>query len=151
MCGKECFHLYKALVEGTLISVCDECKKFGDVIEVVKPRIEEKEERRAEPKFVDEEKQEIVVDDYASIVKRAREKKELTQEGLAKAIAEKESIIHKIEAGQIVPSLKLAKKLEQFLRVKLIEEFDPNKKPAKEFDIKDETLTVGDLIRLKKK
>ena len=153
MCGEEKLHLYKAIVEGSLISVCDKCKKFGDVISIEKPKINEpeKEKKKLEPKFVDEEKQEIIIDDYAEKIKEAREKRELTQEKLAKAIAEKESMMHKIESKQMIPSLNLAKKLEQFLKIKLIEQFNPDKKPSKEFNIKDEAITIGDLIRLKKK
>lgn len=153
MCGKEKLHLYKAIVEGSLLSVCERCKKFGEVISIEKPKIEEpkKKKKPEPPKFVDEEKQQIIIDDYAEKIKEAREKKELTQEKLAKAIAEKESVIHKIESKQMIPSMKIAKKLEQFLKIRLLEEFDPNKKPAKDFSLKDEAITIGDLIRLKKK
>lgn len=154
MCGEERPHLYKAIVEGSLLSVCERCKNFGEVISVEKPKIEEpKKEKKPkqEPRFVGEEKQEIITDDYSEKIKEARERRDLTQEQLAKAIAEKESVIHKVESKQMALSLRLAKKLEQFLRIKLIEEFDPNKKPVKDFDIKDGALTIGDLIRLKKK
>lgn len=152
MCGEEKLHLYKAIVEGSLLSVCDKCKNFGNVISVEKPKIEEqKKAKKPKPKFVDEEKQEVVVDDFAKKIKEAREKMALTQEQMAKSIAEKESIIHKIESNLMVPPMSLIKKLEQFLRVKLIEEFDPNKKPVKEFSLGDETVTIGDLIRIKKK
>jgi len=151
MCGEEKLHLYKAIVEGSFISVCERCKEFGEVISVEKPKIKEVKKKKEEPKFVDEEKQEVVVDDYSEIIKESRERKELTQEDLGKAIAEKESIIQKLESKQMVPSLNLAKKLEQFLRITLIEEFSPGKEPVKDLDIKDETITIGDLIRLKKK
>lgn len=155
MCGEERLHLYKVIVEGSLLSVCEKCKKFGEVISIEKPKIEERKKEKAKPeppKFVEEEeKQEVVIDDYAERIKEAREKRDLTQEQLAKAIAEKESVIHKIESNQMVPSMKLAKKLEQFLRIRLVEEFDPNKKPVKELDLRDEAITIGDLIRLKKK
>ncbi len=152
MCGEERFHLYKAIVEGTLLSVCERCKKFGEVISVEKPKIrEEKKPKKPQPKFVDEETQEVIIDDFSKIVKEARERRELTQEDLAKAIAEKESVIQKVESNQMVPSIKLARKLEQFLRITLIEEFDPSKKPVKELNLKDESLTIGDMIRLKKK
>lgn len=154
MCGEEKLHLYKVIVEGSLLSVCERCKKFGEVISIEKPKIEEPKKEKAKPelpKFVDEEKQQVVVDDYAEKIKEAREKRELTQEKLAKSIAEKESVIHKIESKHMVPSMQLAKKLEQFLRIKLLEEFDPDKKPTKEFSLKDGSVTIGDMIRLKKK
>ena len=153
MCGKEKLHLYKAIVEGSLISVCEGCKEFGEVISVEKPKINKpvKEKKESKPNFVDEEKQEIIVDNSSEIIKEAREKKEITQENLAKSIAEKESVIQKVESNQMALSLNLAKKLEQFLRIKLIEQFNPDKKPIKGFNIKDEALTIGDMIRLRKK
>lgn len=152
MCGEEKLHLYKALVEGSLLSVCENCRKYGEVLSLEKPKFEEpKKEKLKQEQKKEEEKQEIVIDDYAIRIREAREGKGLTQEELAKAIAEKESVIHKLESNQVVPSLKLAKKLEQFFRIKLTEEFDPNKKPVKELNFKDGTLTIGDLIRLKKK
>ena len=152
MCGQEKLHLYKAIVEGSLLSICERCKKFGEVISVEKPKIREqkKEEKKQKPKLLDEEKQEVLIDAYSEKVKEAREKKGLTQEKLANAIAEKESVIHKIESNQITPPMNLIKKLEQFLRIKLTEEFDPDKEPVKKFDIKDETVTIGDLIRIKR-
>lgn len=152
MCGEEKLHLYKAIVEESILSVCDRCKKFGEVLSIEKPKIEEPKQEKQKPKpKLEEEKQEIIVDDYSWKVRKAREEKGMTQEELAKALAEKESVIHKIESNQMVPSLQLAKKLEQFLRIDLIEEFDPNKAPVKELDFKDEAITIGDLIRLKKK
>ncbi len=153
MCGEEKLHLYRAIVEGSLISVCDKCKKFGEVISVERPKTEEpiKEKRKLEQKPVKEENQEIVVDDCADKVRAEREKRSMTQEELAKSVAEKESVIHKIESKQITPSIQVAKKLEQFLNIKLIEEFDPNKETTKELNFKDEALTIGDIIRLKKK
>ncbi len=152
MCGEEKLHLYKAIVEGSIISVCEKCKKFGEVISIEKPKVEEPKHEKPKPETKpEEEKQEVIVDDYSLKVRKAREEKEMTQEELAKAIAEKESMIHKIESNQITPSLQLAKKLEQFFRISLIEEFDPKKAPVKELDFKDEAITIGDLIRLKKK
>jgi len=152
MCGEEKLHLYKAIVEGSIISVCDRCKKFGEVISVEKPKVEEPKKEKPKPEVkLEDEIQEVVVDDYSWKVRKAREEKSMTQEELAKALAEKESMIHKIESNQMVPSLQLAKKLEQFLRIDLIEEFNPNKEPVKELNLKDEAITIGDLIRLKKK
>lgn len=152
MCGKEKLQLYKALVEGSLLLICEKCKKYGEVLSLEKPKSEEqKKEKPKQEQKKEEEKQEVVIDDYAMKIREAREQKGLTQEELAKAVAEKESVIQKLESNQTVPSLQLAKKLEQFFRISLIEEFDPNKKPVKDLNLKDETLTIGDLIRLKKK
>ena len=146
MCGREGADI-RAIVEGTVLNVCKTCAKFGNVIEIKKPVVNE-EVRRVIPikqvEIVDR-----IVDNYASIVKKEREKSGLKQEEVAKQIAEKESVIHKIETGNLKPSLKLAKKLEQFFKIKLIEEYKEEK--SKVLDLKDSDLTIGDLLRIKKK
>jgi putative transcription factor len=100
---------------------------------------------------LEEEVTEEIVDDYNIRIKRARELRLLTQEGLARAIAEKESAIHKLESGQLKPNIKLANKLEQFLNIKLTEEHKEEKKQDKKktIDLKDDSLTIGDLIKFK--
>ncbi|MBL7147905.1 MAG: TIGR00270 family protein [Nanoarchaeota archaeon] len=146
MCGRE-GEIVGAIVEGTMLKVCSNCAKFGNVVEVKKPVVREEVKRVVPIKHV--EIVEIVVDDYSLKVKNAREKFDLKQEELAKQIAEKESVIHKVETGGLKPSLKLAKKLEQFLKIKLIESYTEEKK--KNLDFRDSDLTIGDLLRMKKK
>lgn len=146
MCGRE-GELVEAIVEGTMLNVCKNCAKFGNVIEVKKPIIKE-EVRRVVPVSQIEE-MESVIDDYSSKIKQAREKLGLKQGELAKQIAEKESVIHKVETGGLKPNLRLAKKLEQFLKIKLIEKYIEEKK--KILDFRDSDLTIGDLLRIKKK
>ena len=55
----------------------------------------------------------LVVGDFATRVRKAREKLGLKQEDFAKKIKEKESIVHKLETGEFKPNLDLAKKLEK--------------------------------------
>ena len=145
MCGKE-GEIIGAIVEGTLLQVCNSCSKFGNVVEVRKPEIKEEISRRIPIRRV--ETVEMVIDNYSSIIKKAREKKDLRQEEVAKQIAEKESVIHKVETGSLKPSLKLAKKFEQFFNIKLIESYTEEKKG--DLDFKSSDLTIGDLLRMKK-
>ena len=72
----------------------------------------------------------------------------LKQEELAQKIAEKVSVIHKVESKHLRPSLALAKKLEHFLNIKLIEKYKEEK--TKTLDFTDSALTIGDLIKFKK-
>lgn len=144
LCGVEdC--LVDAIVEGSVLKVCSRCKEFGDVIEVHKDEV-----RREQPKKVYfKEPEEYVVDDYGNKVKNAREKLGLKQEDLAKKINEKESTIHKVESRQLKPSIILANKFEKFLSINLIEKYKETEKPK--IDFRSGSLTVGDLLRLKKK
>jgi len=144
LCGVE-DRLVDAIVEGSVLKVCNRCKEFGDVVGVNREDV-----RREQPKRVYfKEPEEYVVDDYGIKIKNAREKLGLKQEELAKKINEKESAIHKIESRQLVPSIVLANKLEKFLGIKLIEKYEEAEKPK--IDFRSGSLTVGDLLRLKKK
>ena len=142
MCGKE-KKLVNAVVEGTMLMVCGECAKFGNVVEITKPRIE-----RNVIKVKKEDQIDVIDDNYAEKIRNAREKRGLKQDELAKAIAVKESLIHKFETGQMSPSVSIARKFEQFLRIKLISEHK-EERIKKEINLKDEHLTIGDLLKLK--
>jgi len=146
MCGRECEPV-NAIVEGTMLKVCSRCSKFGNVIEVRKPEMKEEISRKVSISRV--ENVESVVDGYPSIIRKAREKRNLKQEEVAKQIAEKESVIHKVETGSLKPSLNLAKKFEQFFNIKLIENYTEERKRS--LDFKSSDLTIGDILRIKKK
>ncbi len=142
MCGRE-GELLDAIVEGASMRVCNNCSKFGRVI-TVKPKVLNRQVAREA--FVLEQ-MEVIVDDYAELIRKAREKKDLKQHELAKQIGEKESVIRKLETGHFKPSLKLGKKLELVLGIKLIESYKNGE--TKKIDLNDRNLTIGDLIRAK--
>jgi putative transcription factor len=150
MCGKDS-ELFKAVVEGVELTVCEKCASFGKILRRIK--IEEKKPKITIQKqhVLKEEKEviETVVEDYADRIKRKREKLGLKQEELAQKIAEKESIIHKIENSKMVPPIKLARKLQKFLEIKLIEEEE-----AEDDSITPKgtggDFTIGDMIKVKK-
>ncbi len=150
MCGKEA--VYRALVEGAEVNVCEGCSRYGKIIEKVRvkkePKIRKigfvKKEKRAEPEIT-----QIIVPNYAQLIRTTREKKGLKQEELAKAVSEKESLIHSLEVGKYEPSIKIAKKLERFLKIKLIEE--PEEKGDIPLAKKGEGFTIGDIINVRRR
>ena len=151
MCGKET-ELIEAVVEGVVMSVCVDCAKFGNVVPI-QPTFAKEEQRRVrekKPSLLKEDLVEGIVDDCANIVKTAREKKGLKQEELAKELAEKESLIHSIESGHIKPSFKTAKKLEVFLGIKLMEQYEKKPLQPKNINFQDTAVTIGDLLKAKK-
>ena len=91
----------------------------------------------------------IITPDYSELIKKKREKLGLKQEELAKKIAEKESIIHKIESGQFEPSVELARKLEKFLNIKLIEQHEEVKVSLGKKG--EGAATLGDVVVIRKK
>src|SRR3989338_10920692 len=148
MCGSE-GKLFKTLVEGSELSVCEKCSKFGKVISEIKTEPEKKQRKEYRvTTFPDKELIQIIVPDYSEIIKKKREELGLKQEEFAKKINEKESMIHKIETGQFEPGIMLARKIEKFLRISLVEQYEEeHKTPEKS---KTTTFTIGDLIKIKK-
>ena len=147
MCGS-IGTLYKTIIEGAELSVCHDCSKFGKVVGIVKEETSKKIKKDAdkEPK---KEILEVVVEDFADRIKNKREQLGLTQKDFAKKLNEKESVVHKIETGNFVPPLGLARKLERFLYIKLVEEHE--EKHEKSIKAKMDGFTIGDLIKAKDK
>lgn len=146
LCGKNTNRLFDSIIEGTMVSVCEHCSKFGSVVTINKPVEIEK-----PTKFTIEEKEtiELIDPSYSEKLKKAREQRSLTQDDLAFDIAEKTSTIHNLESGRLSPSLALAKKLEQYLNIKLLEVYEEKSK-EKEISSESQSLTIGDLIKKKK-
>ena len=65
-----------------------------------------------------------LVEDFGERVKNARRRLGLTQEDLARQLNEKLTVIRKIEAGEFKPPIELARKLERFLKIRLLEPID---------------------------
>ena len=144
ICGKEVF-LVKAIVEGIELSVCRECSNFGNVIEQKKPE----KSKQKKPIRPSEEIIEIIIPNCGGEVKKAREKMNLKQKEFAQKLAEKESVIQNIESGHIKPPMELARKIERFCHIRLVEQHKEEHKNAK-LNFKDTSLTIGDLLNLKK-
>lgn len=142
ICGASRESLFKSIIEGTTVFVCENCSKFGKVVE--NSRINQN--KRVIQNKVEEI--ETLEENYFLKIKNARERKGLTQEDFAKILAEKESSIHNIESGKLKPTIDLAKKIEKFLGIKIIsKEFigginSKNKSP-------DSVMTIGDIIKFK--
>lgn len=146
MCGRD-DQLIKTLVEGSLLNVCKQCAQHGQIIEA--PKIEVTINRPYHSPTHIEELEEDIIPNYSALIKQAREQKNLTQEEVAKDMAEKESVIHKLETGNMKPSVKLARKLEQYFRISLTEKEEEKLPPKpKKLDFKDSSLTIGDLINI---
>jgi len=145
LCGKRFPELLNAIVEGSMLSVCEDCSKFGNVIEVKKPEIQE--ERRRIIKIEEPKELELVVKDFPNKIKEARELMGLKQEEVAKKIAEKESVVHKLESGHLTPSLNLVRKLENLFHIRLIYNYKEHR--TKTLDLNDPSITIGDLVKKK--
>lgn len=161
ICGKST-SLVKALVSGTELEVCEPCSKYGKVVKKMGApnfqtpgHVGSANRLYAQPKPRIEEPSLKIVENYGSVVQRAREKMKLSHDDLSKKIGEKESMLHHIESGHHEPSIVVAKKLEKFFGIKLVEDLDPTKadqenrmQPGKK---SSEGMTLGDFIKIKKR
>jgi len=150
--------VYRIEIEGTRLNVCEKCSSYGRIIArlkqeepVKKNRKKEKRIREAKIKAKKETTTlQIITPDYSGLIKNAREKMGLKQKELAKRIAEKESVIHKLESGRIKPSISLARKLEKFLKISLVKELELEADTLQSrMDKSSDELTIGDLVNIR--
>jgi putative transcription factor len=152
MCGSE-NHLFKARIEGSLLNVCQKCAKFGKVLASVQdPKLIAKVQKKQQTlqktaPISEKEITESLVENWNDLIKKKRESLNLTQEEFAKKINEKESIIHKIETGSFEPNISLARKLEKFLKIKLVEQGTAQEEVPGA--TKSEEFTLGDFIKVR--
>lgn len=144
LCGKRGEQLTYSVVEGVKLQVCSKCAGFGkfagNVVNVVQ---EEDNSRRFEPraKELDEE---LVVEDFAVILRNKRENLGLSQKDFAMKINEKESFVASLENGKTSLSLETAKKLERLLHIVLV--FKQKAVHLSKTE-KAGAMTIGDLIK----
>ena len=150
MCGKRQEILKEAIVEGTILSLCVNCTSYGEIVVLEKKKTETKLVQQAMNLDTEEKEIEVIIPDAGEQIKKARERKNLKQEDLAKLLAEKSSVISSIESSKAHLSMKLAKKLEQYFGMTLVIKHT-ELEPPKKIDLADSDLTIGDLIRYKGK
>jgi putative transcription factor len=147
ICGKKIIGKpMKTKIESSIMTTCTECAKFGKVQREPAKPMKRRPVKRA-PRI--REPSEEVVEDYNKIIRDAREKKGWSREELGEKLYEKASVINRIESGKMIPDIKLARKLERTLHIKLIEKTE---------DIGTEDrgpssargATIGDIARIKR-
>ncbi len=143
MCGEQGTQL-KALIEGVQMDVCRTCAAFGMVLHRpvgVQPH------NRQLVQQAKQEPVERVIETAGELIKAYREKFKLTQDELALKLAEKSSLLNKMEAGKMLPNLAIARKLERFFDIVLVEkaqesdDVNPRSKPSQ--------FTIGDMLTQK--
>ncbi len=148
LCGKKTNKLFHVIIEGVSLQVCENCAKFGKIKK--EKIISNKAHLKNEDVELKEirEKEVIISPKAKDLLRKYREERGLTREELAKALNVKVNLIEKIERGITDLDLKDVEKIEKKLKLKLTEEvvidYDPKQK---QFD-ENETLTVGDVVKL---
>ncbi len=170
LCGKETPRTRMATVEGSVLSVCGDCAKFGSEVSsaapvtpslssttpgavrvrragnpVVADRLERRQRRMAERDVYAAPAAEELVEDYGERIRAAREAKGWKQTDLGAKINEKASVIAKLETHSMVPPDSLVPRLERALGIRLREKVEP---VAVKKHTGREPMTLGDLVRM---
>ncbi len=137
ICGKEEKELVKIKIEGAIIEVCKNCSSFGQIIHE-KKIVEERQDTSKEEDYE-------IVEGYGEIIRKAREKMNISRKDFALKIKIKENILKRIEAEELLPEKEIARKIEKELGIRLIEKID-GKYLKKEY--KNVNLTIGDVAKI---
>jgi putative transcription factor len=151
----------KVLIEGAKITVCQSCAQFGVKIRK-RPKMVES-TRKTYPKPNTTKKKGLypreiedsveIVSDYVARIRKARNARGLNQDQFAQKLNEKPSLLRRIEAGKVEPTIKLAKKIEEVYNIKLIKQVDEIEPSAKQnqYMKKSSGSSLGDIAYVKKK
>jgi len=148
ICGKNIIGKpMRTKIEGSVMYACNECAKLGKIQrEPVKPRKQPRVPRPPRKKELTYE----VHEEYNKLVREGREKKGWSREDLAERIYEKVSVINRIESGKMIPDVKLARKLENILKISILEKIEDNQ--SQEFKATNiRGSTIGDIALIKKR
>jgi len=160
ICGGMIWKGQKVLIEGTKITVCQNCAKDGKKIyepprkSNIKAKLKPKTPRSTKLYREAEKFEKIEIDpNYAQLIHKARKRRNLNQDQFAQKLNEKPSLLRRIEAGKAEPTLDLAKKIEKVYQINLIKEIDriePSSQDSK-YMKKSTSSTLGDIAFIKKK
>lgn len=165
MCGRPTLRreMKVIFVENVKLTVCPSCYSrvvrsdvAREIKEVAAARRSPEPARpttRPEPRSRERELLEEyeVVPDYAERIRQARERLGLTQKALADLVKESENTIKRIESGRLVPTIPLAKKLEEVLSIKLLEPIVDSPAAALPSPTKMREITLGDIVSIRKR
>ena len=154
----------RVVIEGAKLTVCTECSKHGtSTWEPTKPGdtalrptviahgvpiqgpIQIK--KKVITARVDTSQE--IIENYAEVIRDAREHLGYSHEDLGKKINEKESVLRKIETGKMTPNEHLISKLEHTLKIKLLVPVSEEKVPLPKATSRE--FTLGDAIKVDKK
>jgi len=155
LCGSDVTRARNVAIEGTILSVCPTCARFGDEVmtpvvrrtsmpPVIAQRLEARSKRLTPRDVYAQGGDDELVEDFPARIRRAREARGWKQADLGAKINERASVIAKLEAGGMSPGDALVRKLERELGIRLKEKVEP---VAVKRQAAGATLTVGDLIR----
>jgi len=120
LCGRPLKEAYTIEVENVEMRACASCAKGKKIIaRDIKPPKQGTRSYGSRPTPYEEKE---LPDDYGIRIRKARENMKIPIKVLAEKLNEKEHLLLKVEEQKIKPTIKLAKKLEHELGIRLTEE-----------------------------
>ena len=158
ICGKPVpeHNPIRAKIEGSVMIVCKECSKLGKIQKTPpKPKFvqQKNKQQKNKPKrnySRNDEPSEELIEDFDFAIRKARESRDWSCEVLGKKINERVSVITRIETGKMTPDIKLTKKLEKALDIKLLEKVD-NVDLNQFINSSSGERTLGNIMKIKRK
>ena len=158
ICGAEIQEeAIKVTIDGSELNVCGRCSHYGAPVRsrtpvsrknapIIARKIVGRAPRPRRDPF--KELNDELVEGYEEIIKHARESRGWSHQQLAEKIKEKESLIKKIERGEIIPEDSVRKKIERALKIDLTERIVDDEWTG---DGLSSGTTLGDIVTIKKK
>ncbi len=152
MCGNN-DKLKKTRIEGAVLKVCSDCQDTGKVLRSSSSgRSDSKRKQRKKKGKKKPRAQKKQLDpDFDEKVKEAREDKGWSMEKLADLMNEKESVVKRVESGDLKPDKKLAGKMKKHLGVKLYKRRSGIGYGHSDGGSSGGKATIGDVAEVKKK
>ena len=164
VCGREVHSVQEVTLEGAKLLTCSRCAKLGQPVRKAQPgqvppraapptypateRIHTQPTRREPIKPRRAEREIVPVEDFAALVRKAREQRGLSHKEVARQLNERESVIAKLETGKMTPTTNLARRMERLFKLTLLEEAESlDMSPAKS----SSPTTFGDVVEVRKK
>ncbi len=137
---------YKAIVDGAEMILCQRCYnkliKSGRATPVYERKVVQ-----VKKKVERFEGQLELQEGFGEIIKKGRESRGWTQQTLAQKLRISESMLKKIEQEKMKPSINLAKKIEQLLKVRILQPVEYEEMEEGSFHDK---VTFGDVVVIRR-
>ena len=144
MCGSDVNSVVNIRVAGSIVRACSSCKSMGK--EVDGPSVGQS-SHTFYKKSRNNLGEESVVENYASILSSAISRKGLNTHQAARLTNIKESTLNKFLTSKLKPDVDIAKRLERFFEITLLERVSGGSVDSFINDDKSSNLTLGDMIR----
>ena len=151
----------RVLLEGVKITVCHNCAQHGikiqksPVVKHFKKPYSYDKKSHAKPHILKKPNVDDleIIQDYNKKIRNVRSSLGLNQDQFAQKLNEKPSLLRRIEAGKVEPTIKLAKKIEEVYKIKILKkptEIESNVESTK-YMKKSSGSSLGDIAFIKKK